>query len=390
MFMQADCALLLLSDALAWIFRGIPGTTANIMVYVSNFLVFFMSDVIVFAFHSYVIVYLFENMSKEEKPKLRIIIGHIVAFAAALLVIISQFTDLYYYIDDNNFYHRNTAHFISFLLPSLVMAIDLQMIIQYRKNVSNTIFVSLISYIVLPFVMTLIQIIYYGISLINIAIAISAILMFVMAMAEQNRLLAKKESEAVQLRISLLMSRIAPHFIYNTLSAIKRLCVTDPELAQETVSEFAGYLRCNLESLSGEELIPFQREMECVKYYTSIEKKRFGDRVNVEFDIKTEDFFIPGLTLQPLVENAIKHGICKKDKGGTVKISTEEKDGNIIIVVSDDGIGFDISGIYSDKKMHIGLDNVKQRLEDICKGRLEIYSKADTGTTVVVTLPRKG
>lgn len=390
MLMQAGCALLLLNDALAWNFRGMPGTVAYAMVRISNFLVFILSDLILFIFHGYVITYLFEEKSEDERPRKRVMLGYILALVAALIVVISQFTDFYYYIDADNFYHRNTWHVISFVFPVIIMIIDLQMIIQYKKNISNRIFVSLISYIILPFVMVLIQIFYYGMSLINIAIAISSILMFVMATAEQNMRLAKKENEAAKLEISLLMSRIAPHFIYNTLAAIKRLCATDPELAQETVSEFAGYLRCNLEALSMEERIPFKRELECVKYYTSIEKKRFEGRVNVEFSIETEEFLIPGLTLQPIVENAIKHGICKKDEGGTVNIRTEEKNGNIHIVVSDDGVGFDTSKIYSDEKLHIGLKNVEQRLKDICNGGLKIHSTVGKGTMVVITLPQKG
>ncbi|MGN0319661.1 MAG: sensor histidine kinase [Lachnospira sp.] len=389
MLMQMDCALLLFNDALAWGFRGAAGATAGVMVRVSNFLVFILTDFIIFIFHGYVSTYLFEEKSEEERPGRRIMIGYIAALAAAALVVVSQFTDLYYYIDTDNFYHRNPGYIVSFIFPVIVMIIDLQMIIQYRKNIDNKIFVSIILYIILPFVMTLVQILYYGISLINIAICISAILMFIMATAEQNMRLAKKENEAAQLEISLLMSRIAPHFIYNTLATIKRLCVSDPELAQQTVSEFSGYLRCNLESLTGEQRIPFSRELECVKYYTSIEKRRFGDRVNVEFEINVEDFLIPGLTLQPLVENAIKHGICKKDEGGTVRISTEEKDGIIYIIVSDDGVGFDVDKI-NDESIHIGINNVRQRLEDICNGNLEIHSTAGRGTMVVVTLPQKG
>ena len=91
-----------------------------------------------------------------------------------------------------------------------------------------------------------------------------------------------------------------------------------------------------------------------------------------------------------MVENAIKHGICKKDEGGTVRISTEEKDGIIYIIVSDDGVGFDVDKINNDESIHIGINNVRQRLEDICNGKLEIHSTAGRGTMVAVTLPQKG
>ncbi|MGN1349818.1 MAG: GGDEF domain-containing protein [Anaerovoracaceae bacterium] len=121
-----------------------------------------------------------------------------------MLVVISQFTDWYYYIDAHNYYHRNTYHFISFLIPMAGMLMDFSIILQYRKNINNKeTFYALISYIVLPLAATVIQIFCYGMSLINLAICISMILMFVTTMVEQNRLLLYKEQETIALKGSL-------------------------------------------------------------------------------------------------------------------------------------------------------------------------------------------
>lgn len=251
-------------------------------------------------------------------------------------------------------------------------------------------YVSLLSYIVLPFIMTVIQTFYYGISLTNIAISISMILMFVVAMMEQNENLARKENEAAQLRISIMLSQIAPHFIYNTISSIQQLCRKDPVLAEETLGEFAMYLRGNLDSLSETEPIPFEREFQHVQSYLAIEKKRFGKRVTVEYQIEEEDFVIPALALQPLVENAVKHGLCKKDGGGTLRIATERMDDTVYITVQDDGVGFDMERVSTTDAVHVGLSNVASRVESMCGGSLRIESKEGKGTIVMITLPQKG
>lgn len=215
------------------------------------------------------------------------------------------------------------------------------------------------------------------------------ILMFVVAMVEQNENLARKEKEAAELRISVMLSQIAPHFIYNTLSSIQQLCRKDPALAEETIGEFALYLRGNLDSLSETEPIPFDREFQHVQSYLAIEQKRFGDRVKVEYEIEEEDFMIPALALQPLVENAVKHGLCKKEGGGTIRISTQRKNNIVYVTVQDDGIGFDMEKVSATDAVHVGIDNVASRLESMCGGSLKVDSKVGKGTIVMITLPQK-
>ncbi len=242
------------------------------------------------------------------------------------------------------------------------------------------------SYIVLPLVATIIQAFYYGYSLINIAITISMILMFVLAMIDQGNELASKEKEAADMRISMMMSQIAPHFIYNTLTVIQGLCDTDPASAKETVGDFAMYLRGNLNSLSMTEPIPFEKELDHVKCYVSIEKKRFGDRVNAKYNIGVRNFLVPPLVLQPIVENAVKHGLCKKEGGGTVSVSTKEKGDVILITVVDDGAGFDENDMG---KGRVGLDNVRERVESMCHGTISISSRKNLGTKVIISIPRE-
>lgn len=390
LLMQICTAALLGNDALAWAFRGYPGMTGYVMVRISNFMVFFLSDGILFLFHSYVCCNLFAQDEKAKGTMFRVKAVYLIAVVGMILVVISQFTNLYYSFDADNFYHRNPAYIIAFGMPFIGMVIDLSLIIQYRKTLTRLMLISMVSYIVLPLLTVLVQVFYYGVSLINVAICISMILMFVVSMVEQNQNLARKEREAAELRISLLLSQIAPHFIYNTLTTIQRLCVKDPELAQETVGEFAGYMRGNLDALNRKELIAFEKELEHVRCYLAIERKRFGERVNINYEIEEVNFMIPALTLQPIVENAVKHGICRKMEGGTVTIRSEHKQKNVYVTVSDDGVGFDEKEVRRDGKNHVGIWNVRSRLHTMCNGTLEIQSEPGKGTMAVITLPQKG
>ena len=116
---------------------------------------------------------------------------------------------------------------------------------------------------------------------------------------------------------------------------------------------------------------------------------RFDDRLNIEYDIQVTNFFVPALSLQPIVENAVKHGVCKKIEGGTVKICTTENDKDFIIKVIDDGVGFDMKNPkQNDERIHVGLTNVTDRLKDMMKGRLEVTSAPGEGATVVIYIPK--
>lgn len=389
--MQLVCAVLLLCDSLAWGYRGVAGASAYLVLYFSNFSVFALSDVLLGLYHGYLCCCLFRHGKKGDikKPVYRVMAGYAIPAVAVLLVVISQFTHWYYYFDADNFYHRSTGYIVSLILPMLGMLVDVSLLLQYRKRLERLMFRALISYIVLPFLATVALAFYYGISLSNLAIFISMILMFVASMMEQNENLARKEKEAADMRISVMMSQIAPHFIYNTLNSIAGLCESNPAEAKETTLAFSEYLRGNLNALSETDLIPFGRELAHVKYYLAIEQKRFGTRVKVCYDIREQDFLLPALTLQPVVENAVKHGLCKKKGGGTVTIRTERLDDRICLTVADDGAGFDETQLtkHEDEKVHVGLANVRSRLRDMCDGELRIESAKGVGTTVRILIP---
>lgn len=386
-YMQLVNVILLIMDAFAWGFRGYPGHIGYWMVRISNYFVFTLQDVMVILYHAWVCQTIFGGQ-KEKKMPVSFYLVYIIEAAAIVLIIISQFTNWYYYFDSANVYHRNA------LLPLAIMlglgggVLDFYLLIRYRKRMSKMIFVSAVSYIILPLLAVVVQLAFYGVSWINLAFTISLVFMFLVYIMEQSKLLAAKEKELYDMRVSVMLSQIGPHFIYNTLAVIRHLCKKDAKLAEETIDEFAGYLRGNLNFLSAQQCITFEKEKMHTKNYLAIEKKRFGERLHVIWKTEAVDFFVPGLTMQPLVENAVKHGIMRREEGGTIRISSKEKESEYLICIEDDGIGFLPEEIEKDGKVHIGIKNVKSRVEAMCGGTVTIHSIPGEGTKVFIQIPK--
>lgn len=197
----------------------------------------------------------------------------------------------------------------------------------------------------------------------------------------------KMQSELLKSQVLIMISQIQPHFLYNSLTSIAMLCEKDPKRAKTATIEFADYLRGNMNSLKDNNPVPFETELKHLKTYLSLEKMRFGDDLNVEYDIQTTDFTIPSLTVQPLVENAVKHGVGMKEDGGTVTISTREYDDRYEVVVSDDGVGFDTTKPNPDtSRSHVGIENIKERISSMCHGEVTIESEVGKGTVSTIKI----
>ena len=187
--------------------------------------------------------------------------------------------------------------------------------------------------------------------------------------------------------IQIMMTQMQPHFLYNTLSTIQALCRIDPEKAFDTTEKFGLYLQQNLDSIDQPELIPIKKELEHTKIYADIEMIRFKN-VRVEYDVRDESFCVPALTVQPLVENAIKHGVRIR-KEGVVTVRTKKTDNGHEVVISDNGCGFDTTQQLGTDKTHIGIRNVEERVRIMCGGSVSIESRLDEGTTVTIRIPEK-
>lgn len=198
---------------------------------------------------------------------------------------------------------------------------------------------------------------------------------------------AELEKELAENQIAIMLSQIQPHFLYNALNTIRYLCLTEPKVASTTVESFAKYLRANMDSLKQKTPIPFEQELNHLRNYLAIEQLRFDD-VEIVYHLKTTDFTLPALTIQPLVENAIKYGVTEKDEGGTVTIETWEDEKKYYVKISDDGAGFDVNEKKQDGRNHIGVENTRERVAAMCGGTLEIDSRVGDGTDVLITLPK--
>ena len=200
---------------------------------------------------------------------------------------------------------------------------------------------------------------------------------------------AELEKKLSDMNMTLMLSQIQPHFMYNALNTIKYLTKKDPKKAENAIVRFSSYLRANMDSLTQKEPISFKKEMEHVDNYISIERLRFGDRLNVEYNIEYDNFVIPPLTIQPIAENAIKHGINQKVNGGTLKISSFEKNGFINILIEDDGVGFDVNEVKNDGRSHVGMNNIKSRLKEMLNAEVIVESAENQGTTVTIKIPKE-
>ena len=199
----------------------------------------------------------------------------------------------------------------------------------------------------------------------------------------------KLRVELEQSRIAIMLSQIQPHFLYNSLTSVMDLCDRNPKQAKAAIADFADYLRGNLSALKTENLISFKMELEHIEKYLRLEKLRFQEELEIVYDIQTEDFMLPALSVQPLIENAVKHGVGQKIGGGTVTIHTHETDEEYVVCIEDNGVGF-AEGEYAEEDgTHVGIENTKKRLDMMMHARLEIESKKGEGTTACILIPKR-
>lgn len=280
------------------------------------------------------------------------------------------------------------AYWLGHLSWASVCAFGIFVLLRSRYILSSSEFWSLLSYCIFP-LFALVWRFFWDGPQIFLSTALALIWIYAVMHREQQEQLLKQENQLIQSRIAILLSQIQPHFIYNTLTTICGLCDENPREAKKITAEFSDYLRHNLDSLNQTNLITFFEELQHIKLYLSIEKRRFEEKIQIIYDVHLDDFLIPSLTVQPIVENAVKHGILKMKHGGTVKISTLEKSDCYEIAISDNGVGFDSQLVKSDGRTHIGLTNVKERLWAMCKGIVLINSVVNKGTDVTIRIPKE-
>ena len=192
----------------------------------------------------------------------------------------------------------------------------------------------------------------------------------------------KEEAERQRMRAAVLQMR--PHFIHNTMMTIYSLCAQDPQKARQVTRDFSTYLQDNFTAIAQEDTIPFTKELEHTKAYLAVEMARFEGQLFVEFDTPVTYFRIPPLTLQPIVENSVKHGIDPELEPLYVTVATEDAGNGVRIIIEDTGPG------YAPQEKHesqIALDNIRDRLNVLCGGTLDIAPREAGGTKVTIFVP---
>ncbi|MBQ6783756.1 MAG: histidine kinase [Acholeplasmatales bacterium] len=302
-----------------------------------------------------------------------------------ILDIINIFTGIFFTAENGVYLRSNTMIISQGYQFIMFTAIFVTAVASKKLNSREKIAFAL--YCVLPFIAIILQNVFKGYAIAYASIIVAIEVLFVFIGVEKNFQISMQKEKIRDAQINIMLSQIQPHFVYNSLSAISTLITIDPEKAQEALDNFTEYLRRNLSSLTDVKLIPFEDELKHIETYISLEKLRFDDRINIIYDLKTTDFNVPVLSIQPIVENAIKHGILKKVEGGTLKISTYEEEDSYVIVIEDNGVGFNNDDVKKEEN-HYGIDNIKYRIKNMCNGSLDIKSVINKGTIATITLKK--
>ncbi|MGN0072704.1 MAG: sensor histidine kinase, partial [Coriobacteriales bacterium] len=365
--------------------KGHPGAFAWWVVHVSNFLEFCFSytDCLLVA------VLLLEKLKPQ--PHFRTVKTALACFYAfyILLLVLSQKTGWIYFIDADNIYHRGPWHWVSLAIGLVTLLVCVVLLVRHGEDLHPRMRRGFWFFVTLPFIATAVQIPFYGIYIILFSMVVGSMVLLVVIIADSVDMRIEQERQLSEMKATLAMSQMRPHFLFNSLAVIRDLCRHDPEQARVALDDFSRYLRCNLDSMGKAGNIPFTQELRHIQAYLNLEKLRFGERLNVVYKLEYRGFELPPLSVQPLVENAVKYGIFPKEEGGTLTISSWYDEEGAHVRVEDDGVGFDpqvdvnsaldrdpagnIDSAAESQRRHVGIENVRSRLE-MAGNRLELRS----------------
>jgi LytS/YehU family sensor histidine kinase len=300
----------------------------------------------------------------------------------------------------DNLYARGPLYTILILPLVAIMLLNLLGTLRRKDRLSPMVYRSFLIAI-LPMTGSLIVLLFVEVyPLLDVSFVLSAMAMFGLILSDQidqnlthQREIAEQQREIANQHASIMVLQMRPHFIYNTLMSIYSLCNQDPQKARQVTKDFTDYLRRNFKAVAGEDAIPFSAELEHTRAYLAVEQAQHEEMLLVDYDVRFTRFRLPPLTLQPIVENAVKHGMDPYAGPLHVTVRTYRVDraggagstgGASVIVVEDNGPGFDTAGL---NESHEAMTNIRQRLELMCDGKMEVASRETGGTTVTVTIP---
>lgn len=357
----------------------------RLLVVAANFIVYFGGYVYSILATYYIISFISLYHTNVTKTGLKIVITG--AVILTILTVISLFNGMIFSVDETTTFIHGPFYFLPHTLSLTSLVVCLSIIFRYRTYLGSKDQKLLIFFVSIPSIASVFELLNPYIMVGYFATTISLVVLSFGVQLQQDIRTRERETS---LKTLIMLSQIQPHFLINSLLSIKALIRKDPSEAAEAIDDFSYYLRGNMDSLSTDELIPFEREIKHVTAYLDLEKRRFQDKLQIHMDIDLPGIQIPPLTLQPIVENAVKHGVMKRENGGAVTITSEQTTEHCLIIIEDDGVGFDVTDptLY-DNSSHVGIYNTRSRLTTLCKGTLTISSELGKGTRAVISLPLK-
>ena len=301
-----------------------------------------------------------------------------------IMLNVTPFTTWFYYINSKNQLSRGFLYPLMLIILGAMMVVNLIAVIRRRNRLSKRCYIAFLVGLLPMIIAILIHFFVFVFQLFSIGIFISGFSMFVIILSDQIGQYLNQQRELAHQRTSILVLQMRPHFIYNTMMSIYYLCKQDPDLAQQVTLDFTTYLRKNFTAIASEEPIPFTAELEHTRAYLAVEQAQFDNRLFAYYDTPHIDFRISPLTLQPIVENAVKHGMDPDSEPLHIFIQTRHNGSCTQIIVRDTGSGFDPAKA---KCPNMALSNIQQRLEIMCNGSMTITQREGGGTEVTVTIP---
>lgn len=300
------------------------------------------------------------------------------------VVVASQFTDIFYYVTSDNVFFRGPLWALMMAPLVAILLLNVAAVIRRRKRLSKKYFIGLLVHMI-PMTATMILHMFLEIEVFVVTgMALFALIMYGLILSDNVEHYLRQQREIARQQASILVLQMRPHFIYNSMMGIYYLCDQNPQKAKQVTLDFTTYLRKNFAAIASEGTIPFSEELEHTRAYLAVEQAQFEDSLFVEFDAPNTMFRLPPLTLQPIVENAVVHGMRNSNAPIHISVVTRQTDSANEIIVEDDGPGFATRG---NDEPHIALNNIRRRLELMCRGSLSVSSRESGGTSVKVTIP---
>lgn len=376
--------LLLACDALAWAFRGETYPMAIVMTRFSNIMVFLMYVMIEDVFISFIRISSGED-AKWIKICKNITFGLLIAFA--LVLIINIVFPFLYTFDDTNHYYRLPAFPLTFIPAFIGLGVVVYVGIRVFAKLRIELRVALLVSLGMGVISAIIQLLFYGISFSVLGVSVAILMVTLTHQIEKSKDLLQRENELKELKMQQLRAQMQPHFLFNSLTTIRSLIRRDPDEAYMAVSDFSKFLRGSLTALQDVKNWSIEQELQMVEGYLSLEHRRFGNQLIVTMDIQDTAFEVPTLSVQTLVENAVRHGLRGKTTGdGHLILRTQLENNAHFVYIIDDGVGFDPKKPHeNDGRVHTGLQNTQKRIEDL-GGEMIIDSAINEGTTIILKI----